>query len=77
MKMSREDRRRLEELGLIYPEPLPSPVVYYGKDAGKYPETIRMSFADGHTEIYERRVEQPSPQAYLNMPSRRRRRRKP
>ena len=56
-----------------YPAPLPEPVVYYGRSSSQYPETIRMSFADGHTEIYDRRVNQPRPTAYLNDPNRRRR----
>ena len=56
-----------------YPKPMPEPVVYYGRSSSQYPETIRMSFADGHTEIYDRRVNQPRPTAYLNDPNRRRR----
>lgn len=56
------------------PEPMPSPVVYYSRSDSKYPETIRMSFADGHTEIYDRRVNQPRPGSYINEPARRRRR---
>lgn len=74
--MTEQERRRLEQEGLLYPSALPEPALYYGRNTGKYPETIRLSFADGHTEVYDRRVEQPSPQAYLNMPSRRRRRRR-
>lgn len=55
-----------------YPKPMPEPVVYYGRGDSQYPETIRMSFADGHTEIYDRRVNQPRPGHYLNDPNRRR-----
>lgn len=55
-------------------QPMPKPAVYYDRSGSRYPETIRLSFEDGHTEIYDRRVEQPSPQQYLNMPNRRRRR---
>ena len=74
MNMTDRERRDLEAMGLLYPEPLPAPVVYYDRGCGPYPETIRMSFSDGHTEIYDRRVKQPSPRKYLNMPQRRRRR---
>ena len=70
--MTDRERRELEQMGLLYPEPLPEPAVYYGRNTGNYPETIRLSFSDGHTEIYDRRVKQPSPRAYLNMPRRRR-----
>ena len=70
--MTDKERRNLEQMGLLYPEPLPEPAVYYGRNTGNYPETIRLSFSDGHTEIYDRRVKQPSPRAYLNMPRRRR-----
>ena len=55
-----------------YPKPMPEPVVYYGRGDSQYPETIRMSFADGHTEIYDRRVNQPRPDGYVNSPMRRR-----
>ena len=54
------------------PAPLPEPVVYYGKSDTKDPETIRLSFADGHTEIYDRRVNQPRPDSYVNDPRRKR-----
>ena len=70
--MTDRERKELEQMGLLYPEPLPEPAVYYGRNTGNYPETIRLSFSDGHTEIYDRRVKQPSPRAYLNMPRRRR-----
>ena len=70
--MTDRERKELEKMGLLYPEPLPEPAVYYGRNTGNYPETIRLSFSDGHTEIYDRRVKQPSPRAYLNMPRRRR-----
>ena len=71
--MTKQEHDRLVEAGLLYPDPLPEPALYYGRNTGIYPETIRLSFNDGHTEIYDRRVKQPSPRAYLNMPRRRRR----
>ena len=70
--MTKQEHDRLVERGLLYPDPLPEPALYYGRNTGAYPETIRLSFSDGHTEIYDRRVKQPSPRAYLNMPRRRR-----
>ena len=71
--MTEKERQGWAELGINFPEPLPEPAVYYGRNTGNYPETIRLSFRDGHTEIYDRRVKQPSPRAYLNMSRRRRR----
>lgn len=43
------------------PEMLPEVVANYDTDASEKPETIRVSFADGSTEIYERRIKQPAP----------------
>lgn len=58
------------------PEAMPMPALYYRRSSSKYPETIRLSFADGHTEIYDRRVNQPRPVVYINEPATRRHRRK-
>ena len=66
--------QELIDQGLIYPKPFPEPAVYYQPEGDIYPDMIRLSFPDGHTEIYDRRVKQPSPRKYLNMPNRRRRR---
>ena len=49
-----------------YPAPLPEPVVYYGRSDSQYPKTIRLSFTDGHTEIYDRRLNQPRQDSYIN-----------
>ena len=38
------------------PTPLPEPATYYDKPDSKYPDRIRVSFADGHTELYDKRV---------------------
>ena len=38
------------------PAALPEPATYYDKPESKYPDRVRVSFADGHTEIYDRRV---------------------
>ena len=59
----------------------------YEHERSKYPEQIRVSFADGHTAVYDMRVDQPAPvimeniriirkwkQGYVNQPERRRRR---
>ena len=48
-------------------KPLPNPAVYYNYNESKYPDSIRVSFSDGHTEIYERQIKQPSPRRYLKM----------
>lgn len=55
-------------------KPMPEPATYYEHPESQYPDTVRLSFPDGHTEIYDRRVKQPNPRKYLNMPNRRRRR---
>lgn len=44
------------------PEMLPEVVAKYDTDASEKPDSIRVSFADGSTEIYERRIQQPAPQ---------------
>ena len=66
--MTDRERQRLEEAGLIYPKPMPEPAVYYDRPESKYPDQIRLSFPDGKTIIYDRRIKQPSPKKYLNMP---------
>lgn len=43
----------------IRPEPLPKPCPIYGYD--KYPDSFRVSFADGRTKVYETPIEQPKP----------------
>ena len=60
----------------------------YEHEYSKYPEQIRVSFADGHTAVYDMRIDQPHPvivenikiirkwkQGYVNQPQRRRRNR--
>ena len=54
------------------PEPLPEPAVFYKRSDSKYPDMIRLSFKDGHTEVYDRRVNQPRPDTYVNDPRRKR-----
>lgn len=53
-------RKELEETRR--PEMLPEVVAKYDTDASEKPDSIRVSFADGSTEIYERRIQQPAPQ---------------
>ena len=48
------------------PEPLPEPATYYDHPESRYPDRIRLSFPDGHTELYDRRVNQPKPDGYVN-----------
>lgn len=50
------------------PEPMPEPAVYYDRPESRYPDQIRLSFPDGKTIVYDRRIKQPSPKKYLNMP---------
>ena len=70
------------------PAVLDKPHPIYHDAESVYPEAMRMSFADGKTIIYDRRVEQPAPvfeeniriirkwkQGYVNKPARRRRKR--
>ena len=59
----RADRRKK-------PAPLPNVAIYYRKSESKYQEMIRISFDDGHTEVYDMRVNQPRPDAYVNYPRR-------
>lgn len=47
------------------PEIMPEPKGYY-IHGDKYPDTVRISFSDGHTETYDRRISQPSPAGYVN-----------
>ena len=63
--MTQRRRRRRPEL-------LPEPAAYYDRTDSKYPDRIRPSFADGHTEVYDRRMNQPRPGEYVNWPQRRR-----
>ena len=52
------------------PTALPEPATYYDRPDSKYPDRIRVSFADGHTELYDKRVNQPRPVTYINDPRR-------
>ena len=54
------------------PTALPEAATYYDKPDSKYPDRVRISFADGHTEIYDKRANQPQPVMYINDPRRRR-----
>ena len=76
--------RRKREMEL-HPKIMPGTISYYDHEISKYPDRIRISFDDGHTAIYEIRVEQPAPvivenikiirkwkQGYNNQPMRRR-----
>lgn len=66
------------------PEMLPEAVPYYDHDWSVHPDSVRISFSDGSTAIYDIRVEQPHPiilenvriirrmNGYVNQPARRR-----
>lgn len=85
MSMEEELERILAGHGR--PRLLDKVVPKYDTDGSRYPETIRASFTDGRTVVYEIRTEQPAPmiveniriirkwkQGYVNQPERRRRR---
>ena len=42
-------------------------VPIYEHDSSKYPEQIRVSFADGHTAVYDMRIDQPHPLVLKNI----------
>ena len=72
--MTENERKRLEGYGLIHAEtpererPMPEPACHYDRPESLYPDSIRLSFPDGMTVVYDRRVKQPGPRKYLNMP---------
>lgn len=97
MTVSKHEKSSIEKLIAIEktletmsrPQLLDRAVPNYEHDCNIYPDQIRVSFSDGHTEVYDRRVEQPAPQlvesiriirkwkqGYVNQPQRRRRNRK-
>ena len=68
------------------PAMMPEAVPYYEHDWSVHPDTVRISFSDGSTAVYDIRVDQPHPvileniriirrmkQGYVNNPARRRR----
>ena len=70
------------------PKMMDKPAVHYEHKYSIHPETIRVSFEDGSTAVYDLRVNQPAPviveniqiirkwkQGYVNNPARRRRNR--
>ena len=94
--MSKHEKSPLERLieierameTMSRPLMLDKAVPNYDHKCSIYPDQIRVSFSDGHTEVYDRRVEQPAPQVvesiriirkwkqgYVNQPMRRRRNR--
>lgn len=93
LKMEAElsEEQKAEICGFKYPRKriLTLAVPKYEHESSKYPEHIRVSFADGHTAVYDLRVDQPAPQivesikiirrmrqGYVNQPARRRRNRR-
>ena len=64
----RERAEELEEEKLRQrPDMMGKAVAMYRDDGSKYPERIRVSFADGHTEVYDLAVKQPAPQIVENI----------
>ena len=76
--MTDRERRNVDGFGLIYVDgktdkqvqehPLPVPAVHYDRPESLYPDSIRLSFPDGKTIVYDRRIKQPDARRYLNMP---------
>ena len=72
--MTEKQRRWYEQQGLLCPEtpererPMPEPACHYERPESLYPDSIRLSFPDGMTVVYDRRIKQPGPRKYLNMP---------
>lgn len=96
MRMGKHERslpEKLMELEAVLfssgrPGMLEKVVPNYEHESSLYPESVRVSFGDGKTIIYDRRIEQPAPifeeniriirkwkQGYVNKPQRRRRNR--
>ena len=88
--MTERERKQLEELGILVarPDPLPNVVPVYTNPYSEHPDSVRVSFMDGSTAIYDIRREQPHPvieeniriirkwkQGYVNQPAGRRRKR--
>ena len=92
--MNKHEKSPLEKLAalertleaLTRPEMLDRAVPNYEHECSIYPDQIRVSFSDGHTAVYDLRVEQPHPviveniriirkwkQGYVNRPERRKR----
>ena len=68
MKKMIEDLDRLLETPEVErPEMLPEPVPYYAYKHSRHPDSIRMSFRDGSTAVYDIRMEQPHPLVVENI----------
>ena len=50
-----------------HPDPLPAMTAYYEHDFSRHPASIRMSFEDGTTVIYDIRRDQPHPLVLKNI----------
>lgn len=86
MRRPRTIEEARDAWGSTRPDMMAEAVPYYQSDYSVYPETVRVSFRDGTTQIYELRVEQPHPiilenikiikrmNGYVNQPMRRRNR---
>ena len=65
LKMETElsEEQKAAICGFKYPRKriLTLAVPKYEHENSKYPEQIRVSFADGHTAVYDMRVDQPAP----------------
>ena len=49
------------------PHPLPEAAMEYAEESSRVPDTIRVSFEDGTTAVYDRHEDQPAPLVYRNI----------
>ena len=49
------------------PHPMPTATMEYTDESSRVPDTIRVSFEDGTTAVYDRREDQPAPLVYRNI----------
>ena len=65
--MNEKERKRLEDMGLLFkqkserPEIIGKAVPIYDNEYEEIPFGVRISFSNGHTAVYELRVNQPAP----------------
>ena len=66
----RRDRFRGYQATVTRPDPLDRFLVTYRGRFSRYPEQVRISFADGTTAVYTMKAEQPAPVIFRREPRR-------
>lgn len=66
----RRDRFRGYQATVTRPDPLDRFLVTYRGRFSRYPEQVRISFADGTTAVYTMKAEQPAPVVFRREPRR-------